>query len=291
MDVALITCSDRPDLSQSDALLQKALVARGIDARPLVWNDPAVDWSCPLVSVIRSTWDYHLQRPAFLRWAQYVSQVQTLWNPFPILHWNTHKSYLYDLEKHGVRIIPTRCFEQGSSANLEQLMQEQGWSEVVIKPAVSADSYGTILVEEGMAQEGQMYLDHMLSTHDMLIQPFFPTIMSSGERSLIFIDGEVTHAVVRPPVLSREPVPDPPKKELVVPSKEELQLAHKVIETLSSPVLYARIDVVDDLEGKPCVMEIELVEPEFWLTWMPEAGERFADAIAREVQQARSQRS
>jgi glutathione synthase/RimK-type ligase-like ATP-grasp enzyme len=291
MDVALITCSDRPHLSHSDTLLQSALAARDIEAGPLVWNDAAVDWSSPLVGVIRSTWDYHLQRPAFLRWAQHVSQVQTLWNPLPILHWNTHKSYLYDLEKWGVPIIPTRWVVQGASVDLAKLMQDHGWSEVVIKPAVSADAYGTILIEEGMAIEGQLYLDHMLSTHDMLIQPFFPAIMSRGERSLIYIDGEITHAVVRPPVLSRKPVPEPPKKALIALQDEDQQLARKVIAALPSPVLYARIDLVDDMDGKACVMEIELVEPELWLTWMPAAAERFADAIAREVQQARSRRA
>jgi glutathione synthase/RimK-type ligase-like ATP-grasp enzyme len=292
MDVALITCSERPDLSNSDALLQRELAARNIEAHPLVWNDPAVDWSRPLVSIIRSTWDYHHQRVAFLEWAQRVSQLHTLWNPLPLLHWNTHKSYLHDLEEHGVPIIPTRWLVQGASANLARLMQKHGWSEVVIKPAVSADAYGTILVKEDMVDEGQQYLDHMSSIRDMLIQPFLPAIMSNGERSLMFIDGEVTHAVVRPPVLyDMQTQPVLPKKGLVVPQEDELQLAQKIIDTLSSPVLYARIDLVRDVDEQLRVMEVELVEPELWLTWMPTAAERFADVIAREVWQARSMRA
>jgi hypothetical protein len=295
MDVALVTCSQQPHLSHSDSLLQRALVARDIDTHPLIWDDPAVDWSRPLVSIIRSTGDYYRQHAAFLEWAQRVSQLHALWNPFPLLHWNTHKSYLHDLEERDVPIIPTLCLVQGSSANLARLMQEHGWSEVVIKPAVSADAYGTILLKEGMATEGQQYLDHMLSLHDMLIQPFFPAVLSSGERSLICIDGEVTHAVLRPPVLGCDPgmlpPPDLPKKGLIVPQEEELRLAHKIIATLSSSVLYARIDLVHDVSGQLCVMEVELVEPELWLAWVPAAVERFADAITREVWQARSKRA
>lgn len=292
MDVALITCSERPELSKSDTLLQKALAARDIEAQPLVWNDPAVDWSRPLVSIIRSTWDYHHQRTAFLEWAQCVSQLHTLWNPLPLLSWNTHKSYLNDLKEHDIPIIPTCWHAQGASANLAQLMQKHGWSQVVIKPAVSADSYGTILVKEDMVDEGQQYLDHMLSIRDMLIQPFLPAIMSNGERSLMFIDGEITHAVVRPPVLyDMQTQPILPQKGLVVPQEDELQLARKIIDTLSSPALYARIDLVRDVDGQLRVMEVELVEPELWLTWMPTAAERFADAIAREVLQARSVRA
>lgn len=292
MDVALVTCSQRPHLSQSDSLLQRALVARGIDTQPLMWDDPAVDWSRPLVSIIRSMGDYYLQRAAFLEWAQRVSQLHTLWNPFPLLRWNTHKSYLHDLEERGVPIIPTFSFAQGSSVNLAQLMEVHGWSEVVIKPAVSANAYGTVLIE-GSAIEGQWYLDHMLTIHDMLIQPYIPTVMSSGERSFIFIDGKVTHAVLYPPALSRDGVmkSDLPKKGPIVPQEEELRLAYKIIETLHSPVLYGRIDLVRDVDGQLRVMELELVEQGLSLEWAPEAVERFADAIAREVSRAKSKRA
>jgi len=292
MDVALVTCSQWPHLSHSDSLLQRALVARDIDTHPLIWDDPAVDWSRPLVSIIRSTGDYYRQHAAFLEWAQRVSQLHTLWNPFPLLCWNTHKSYLHDLEERGVPIIPTLYLMHGSSANLAQLMEVHGWPEVVIKPAVSANAYGTLLVE-GIATEGQLYLDHMLSIHDMLIQPYLPTVMSSGERSLIFIDGKITHAVLYPPVLSRDCVmkSDLPKKGLIVPQEEELRLAYKIIDTLCSPVLYGRIDLVHDVDGQLRVMEIELVEQGLWLEWVPEAVERFADAITREVWRARSKRA
>ena len=209
-----------------------------------------------------------------------------------MLRWNTHKIYLHDLEEHGVPIIPTRFFAQGSSVNLAQLMEVHGWSEVVIKPAVSANAYGTILIE-GKAIEGQWYLDHMLTIHDMLIQPYIPTVMSSGERSLIFIDGKITHAVLYPPVLRRDGVmkSDLPKKGPIVPQKEELRLAYKIIETLSSPVLYGRIDLIRDVDGQLRIMEVELVEQGLSLEWAPQAVERFADAIAREVSRARSKRA
>ncbi|GHP01158.1 ATP-grasp domain-containing protein [Reticulibacter mediterranei] len=301
MDVALVTGSEWPDLSQSDTILQKALLARGIDAQPLIWNDPAVDWSCPLVSIIRSTWDSHLHRTAFLEWAQHVSQGGILWNPLPLLQWNTHKGYLRDLEEHGIPTIPTKHCMQGSSVALARLMQEQHWSEVVIKPAVSAEAYGTILIKEGMLDEGQFYLDHMVSLQDMLIQPFLPTILSSGEQSLMFIDGEFTHAVVRPPIhaVSREAASDKSmqkqsgvsEERIIVPQEEEVRLGYRILETLSSPTLYARVDLVHDVNGKPCVMEVELVEPGLWLAWAPDAAERFADAIAREVLQARNKRA
>ncbi|MEO6887697.1 MAG: hypothetical protein ABI456_01615 [Ktedonobacteraceae bacterium] len=291
MDVALITCAEYPRLSTSDALLLPALAARDIDACPLIWNDPAVDWSLPVVSVIRSTWDYHHQRTAFLEWAQHVSQLHALWNPFPLLCWNTHKSYLRDLERDGIPIIPTLWLSQETSANLTGLMREHGWTKVVVKPAVSASAYATLLVKEETVTQGQQHLDQMLSTHDMLIQPFLPTVIDPGERSLVFIDGTFTHAVRRQPVLGTdlstrvEPVLS--QTVLLVPPQEEIRFAQKILDTLSSPALYTRIDLVQDENERLRLMEIELVEPGLWLQLVPSAVERFADAIAKKVQQAR----
>lgn len=292
MDVALVTCSEWPELSPSDAALQKALAARGIDARPLAWNDPSADWSLPHISVIRATWDYFNQRDVFLDWAKHVSQLHTLWNPFSLVQWNTHKGYLRDLGERGVPIIETAWFNKGSSVDFIELLQERGWKEVVIKPAVSAEAYGTILIQEGMAMEGQLYLDHMLTMHDMLIQPFLSTILSSGERSIIVVDGEITHALLRPPIHAVRPdgqqQADLPQKQLVEPRKDEVQLVRKVMDALSSPTLYARVDLVHDMDGSPRLMELELVEPSLWMHWKPEAAERLADAIVRQLQPARS---
>ncbi|WP_220206479.1 hypothetical protein [Reticulibacter mediterranei] len=233
-----------------------------------------------------------------------VSQLHILWNPLSVLRWNTHKSYLRDLEGQVIPIIPSLWLMQGSSVNLAQHMQEHGWSRVVIKPMVSAEAYGTVVVTEEMAaEEGQLYLDHMVSLHDMIVQPFLSTVVSDGESSFIFIDGEVTHAVVRPPIraVSRslasdhdsnvQTQPDLPEERLIVPQKEELQLVHKIIDAIPSPVLYGRVDLVPDEDEQLRVMEVELVEPGLWLAWMPSAAERFADAITREVQQARRMRA
>jgi len=293
MDVALVTCAEWSQLSPSDAVLQKALAARGIDAGPLAWNDPTVDWSRPLVSVIRSPWDYYRQPIAFLEWARYASQMHTLWNPFPLLQWCTHKKYLCDLEERGIPIIPTLWYTQGSSVDLALSMQERGWSEVVLKPAVSGNGYGTILIKKDTAStEGQLYLDHMLSLHDMLIQPFFSSVLSRGERSIVVIDGQVTHAVVRSPIRGVAHLPgyetaELPENSLIPPSKEEIQLAYRIVDLLPTPTLFARIDLVNDEAGQLYVMEVELVDPRLWLEWVPVAVERFADAIAREVQLAR----
>jgi hypothetical protein len=76
-----------------------------------------------------------------------------------------------------------------------------------------------------------------------------------------------------------------PQKELVTPHEDEVQLVRKVMGALSSPTLYARVDLVRDMEGLPCLMELELVEPSLWMHWKPEAADLLADVVVRQLQQ------
>lgn len=42
MRIGLATCTRVPDLTADDQLLLKELLQRGVDARAVVWDDPAV---------------------------------------------------------------------------------------------------------------------------------------------------------------------------------------------------------------------------------------------------------
>jgi hypothetical protein len=277
-DIALATCIDFPDLDPDNALLVPALAERALRARPTVWNDPHVDWSIPRVTVVRSTWNYHLHRSAFLDWAEHVSDLGDLWNPLTLIRWNTHKFYLRDLEQSAIPIIPTRWLEQGTTLDLAHVISQHGWRKAIIKPAVSASAYATLLVTAETMQLGQSHLDRFLPTHDMLLQPFVETVTSSHERSLVYIESEFTHAVERKPALNLEPTAE---ERLVTPEDDELRLAQKILRLLPSPPLYARIDLIHDDAGALRLMELELVEPKLWLSLAPHAVQRFADAIAK----------
>lgn len=280
IDVALATCADFPSLDADNALLLPALAERGLQARSVVWDDPTMDWSIPKLTVIRSTWDYHHQRCAFLSWAEHISHLHGLWNPFALLRWNTHKCYLRDLEHHQIPIVPTLWLEQGMETHLPSLMEQQDWQKVVIKPAVSAGAYATILVTAETIEHGQSHLDCFLSTHDMLIQPFLSTVISSHERSLIFIDGQFTHAIERKPALDLDPSAH---HLLITPQDDELQLARRILHLLPSLPLYARVDLIHDEVGTLRLMELELVEPALWLSFASHCVQLFADAIARKM--------
>ncbi|MDQ6694594.1 MAG: hypothetical protein M3014_09275 [Chloroflexota bacterium] len=284
--VALVTSLAFPDLAPDDRPLLTALEALGLRGVPLVWDDPTVDWSRAGVTVVRSTWDYHHRLVEFLAWAERISPMTSLLNPAELLRWNTHKSYLRDLAGRGVPVVPTAWLPAGGEASLADLLSSRGWSTVVVKPAVSASAHGTMLVPLGSVEAGQAHLSTLLPTCDMMVQPYYSSVESYGERSLIFIDGELMHALRRTPVLTQQPdrQAGPDYRD---PAGDEVLLARQVLLAVGQDVLYARVDIVRDETGAPCLMELELVEPMLFLVNAPRAVERFAQAIATRVAAAR----
>lgn len=280
MDVGLVTYARLPDLDPDDRLLLEALRVRGVDVRAAVWDDQALDWSRPRLCVIRSTWDYHQRHAEFMAWAEHAASVSQLWNPIEALRWNTHKGYLRDLAERGIPTVPTEWLYAGTTAHLQELLDNRGWRRAVLKPAVSASAYSTIIVDEGSISEAQDLANRLLPSRDLMLQPFIESVETHGERSLIFIDGVFTHAVRRPSVLTDPEYAKGQRKYLLVePEADESAFGAEVLRAAGFPTLYARVDVVRDGEGELCLMELELVEPSLWLAHSQVAVERFAEGI------------
>ena len=107
--LALATCAALPALDPDSATLLGPLEALDVHVTVAAWDDPAVDWAAFDLVVVRSTWDYTLDRTAFLAWA---AAVPRLLNPLPVLTWNTDKHYLRDLAAAGVPVVPTAFVER-----------------------------------------------------------------------------------------------------------------------------------------------------------------------------------
>lgn len=104
-DVLLATCADYPEGDEDGAALVAALDAAGGQ----VWDDPDASWS-PGRVVLRSTWDYTLQRAPFLNWARSVPRLA---NPFDVVAWNSDKRYLCELADAGPPTVPSRWAARG----------------------------------------------------------------------------------------------------------------------------------------------------------------------------------
>jgi glutathione synthase/RimK-type ligase-like ATP-grasp enzyme len=194
--IALATAADQVPTDQDDAPLLAALAGAGHDADLVAWDDPAVAWEAFEAVLIRTTWDYHTRREAFVAWAAEVEARTRLFNAAEVVRWNTHKGYLLELEERGAPIVPTAWLAQGDQVDLAALAAARGWSEVVLKPAVGAGGAGIARLRP---EDGQATLDALAAAGDAMVQPYVPTIATAGELSVILFDGEVSHAVRKVP--------------------------------------------------------------------------------------------
>ena len=293
--VILITGAEHFDASTltsrepDDELLREALLNRGMNVQIAVWNDPAVDWekiARGAVVVIRSCWDYHGARQAFLAWSERIASMTTLLNPVEALRWNTHKRYLQTLAQQGIPIIPTVWLPQGKSLALTDLLADRGWSSAVIKPAVSTNAYATLLVDEASLANGQAQaqLDSWAAEREMMIQPYIDSVTEVGEHSIVFIAGEQTNAFRKQAVLSGEA--DTLGERPIMPTSDEVHQAQEILRVAANllgipsdpPFLFARVDLIDD-SGIFRLMELELVEPRLRLSDVPHAKELLVAAI------------
>ena len=281
LDVALVSCRQLPEPDPDAAPLAAGLAATGISSSVLAWDDPGADWSRAPLTVLRSCWNYPRHHDAFLRWAERAAAASELWNPLPIVRWNSHKSYLLDLERRGILITPTSLLPRGSDLNLRTVMADRRWDEVVVKPAVSAASYKTIRAGRGSLDTGEAHLRDLLSDRDVLVQQYLPSVEGHGERALIWIDGELTHAVRKTPRFAGD---DEAASATAVPiSSTEADLARRAVAAVDGPLVYARADVAPGPAGAPVLMELELIEPSLFFAQHRPALDRFVAAIRRLV--------
>jgi O-ureido-D-serine cyclo-ligase len=247
-----------------------------VQAETRAWDDPAVDWGSARAVVLRSTWNYVRQHRRFLDWLEACAAATALWNPLPVVRWNIDKRYLLELALAGAPVVPTCLLERGTSPRLEVVAGD--WAEVVVKPVISAGSFGTNRWRREQFPEAQQSLDEMLAERDMLLQPYFSSVEEHGERSLIWIDGAFTHEIRKGARFSGQPQRVSSPQPV---GEAERAVAERVLAAAPGPLLYARVDLARDAEGRPHLMELELIEPSLFLAGAPEATARLAAAIAR----------
>jgi hypothetical protein len=279
MKAALVTCRRLPDLDPDDHPLRDELARRGHEVTAAVWDDPAVDWSHFDVAVLRSPWDYHLRRDEFLAWAGWAATKTRLENPLPLVRWNTHKCYLLELETKGAHVVPTEVALAGSRLDVAARMKARGWSRAVLKPAVGADSFGTVLAAPDTMTAAQAHADAMLAERDLMLQPYLASVEEPGERCLVHIAGRYSHAVrKRSHFLGGRHVG--PEGLVVEAADDERAEAARVLAAAgATDALYARVDLARDGDGRPCLMELELAEPTLFFLTAPQAASAFVDAV------------
>jgi glutathione synthase/RimK-type ligase-like ATP-grasp enzyme len=276
MRIALATCRNIPEPDADEPATLEAFAKAGAEAKLLAWDDPGARFAdCDLV-VLRSTWNYFERLDAFLAWASSVSHLR---NGAHVVRWNAVKTYLRDLEARGVPTVPTVFVSRGESTRLA----DAPWDDVVVKPVVSA---GSFLTERFRTDDpnGQIFLDDLTRERDVMIQKWMPAVDHYGERSLVWIDGEITHAIRKSPRFAGgvEEVSD----AMPIAPEERAFAERAIAAAQAKDLLYGRVDMIRDEDGVLRVMELELVEPSLFFKQCPHALDRFVESTMKAVRRS-----
>lgn len=287
MDCLLVTCSEVENLDPDDRLLAEELAKRGVSVGSAVWSDPTVDWSSSKLCILRSTWDYHRRFQEFSEWLGLISAVTTVWNPPELVRWNADKRYLRELEATGVRTVPTVWARRGNPFSLQECRERDGFRNLVIKPAKGAATHDVMLVSQNDSlAAGQAHLDQLLEEQDVLVQPYLDSVASYGERALVFIQSRYSHAIIKKPfdrVLAVRAMTTP----VAQATPSEIDLATLALSCIPLQPVYARVDLLCDASGEPCVSEVELIEPALYFGACLHAVTALADTVERHLDSVR----
>ncbi len=193
-------------------------------------------------------------------------------NPLPVLQFGVDKErYLTILSGRGVPIVATSFERPGGEPFVP-------WPKpFVVKPAISAGGRRSARFDACDPAACDLVAEITGADETAMVQYFLEGV---PETSLVFVDGNYSHA------LSRRAALPLGRAEEVLYLEEELgpheatgderRVAESALATLvPSRTLYARVDLLDHK-----VLELEVVEPSLYLSFSPSAADRFAAAIA-----------
>lgn len=260
--------------------LHKEGARRGIVFEAVIWDAPNIDWARFDAVLVGTTWDYVQKRDGFFARLEAIANARPLFNPLSLMRWNADKSYLRDLAARGVPTVPTMWADAASAAFIAQAFDAFATTDMlVVKPRIGAGGWRQACLARGAALPPA----DLLPPAACLVQPFLPAIVEYGEISLLFYDGVFSHCARKRPAIGDYRVQSDYGGCEVAhdPDAGELAVAKAALAALPSPPLYARIDLVRNIENQPVVIEVELIEPYHYVDQGPHFARPFLDGLVK----------
>ncbi len=293
--VALVTARAARGLDEDEPPLQLAFRNAHCSVQSVEWDDPKVDWAAFDVALLRSAWDYAERITEFVAWVERASRQTRVLNPLPVVRWNTDKHYLAELGRAGVRTVPSTFVEPGEDAAraIEAFLKSHSQAELVVKPAIGAGSRDAQRHKRAEVEAAVAHVRRLLTDRrSVLVQPYLARVDRDGETALMFFESKLSHAIRKGPLL-------PPggaattglfATETItprVPEDDEVELAERILAAVPfDSLLYARIDLIRDDEGAPCLLELEMTEPSLFFSHAAGSADRFTAAVLRRMGQS-----
>lgn len=293
--VGLATCAALPSGDPDDRHLTDALTRAGIDYSWIEWNsaDPKVLGDNIDMLILRSPWDYPEHHERFLSWLDAIEI--PVYNSPGVVRWNSNKSYLLDLADAGVPTVPTRIVStiEQLDGDARSLQVPDGFAEFVVKPAIGVGSMGARRFDVIDIDAARSHAASLIeSGRPAMVQPYLPSVDAGSETALIHFGGVFSHSITKGPMLTQDgqrPLVDDLYVQENIDPRQASELQREVaLQALAAvpggPPLYARVDLIDDLDGTPIVLELELIEPSLFFAFEPLGADRFVEAIQARCQ-------
>ena len=290
-DITLLTCRAyyKPDnitpyiqnILLEQELLKSAFESQGLKVDITYWDNPSYEWQQTKSVLFRTVWDYFERFDEFWDWLEQVKTKTRLINSYELIKWNIDKHYLRDLKNNDIQVVPTYFADRENNISLQEIANLNDWKHIVIKPAISASAFNTYKITNDEIEQKEQLFHELLQTHDMLVQPFFPTISELGEASLMVFGGKFTHAILKKAKAGDFRVQDDFGGTVhdYNPTQEEIKFAEKVFQSCTSLPIYGRVDIVWDSNKHIYLSELEIIEPELWIRNRPESANKIAEAV------------
>lgn len=268
-----------------DRLVYHALEELGLKTLRLAWDDMFFDWSTTKSVLFRTTWDYFDRFDEFSQWLETISKQTILLNSEELIRWNINKHYLLDLQKNDISIAKSHFIEQGANVTLYQLHDILDWKHTVLKPCISGAARHTYKLNPENLEDHETIFKELIAKEAMVLQPFQYNIVNKGEVSMMIINGEFTHAILKKAKAGDFRVQDDfgGTVQDYAPTDEEIEFAETCVQACKELPIYARVDMFEDNDGNLALSELELIEPELWFRHHPDAAKLLAKAVKQKL--------
>lgn len=271
--IGIVSCDKWKNKIIEDILLKEELTSMGHNAEIISWQQPLNNTYDILI--LRSVWGYQNDYSNFKKWLISLNDKKIkIVNDVDLIINNIDKFKQFEiLKKYNKSIIKTVFLKDyiADFQSLEEKINSIKSDLCVIKPSISGSGENTFLFSKTnklidipnfiKKDEVLKKINIILEKNDdcrIMIQPYIKEI-NSGEYSCIFIDGNLSHVMLRFPNIFHE------KKQPYIINEVpkcimDLAMAIEKIPEYSN-YLYMRVDIViqNDIAK---VMEVELAEPD-----------------------------
>ena len=261
--IAIVSCDKWMNILEEDRNLKKALNDIGLEADIISWQQP-FNKEYDLL-IIRSIWGYQNNYEEFKNWLLDIKKKNILvLNDVDMILDNIKKDIQFDILKQNDIDYINTVFITKESLTKEEILNYDGLN--VIKPSISGSGENTYIISNNKSIKNSIEIDEAIKKFKsivsdnckLMVQPFIKEI-NNGEYSCIFIDGVLTHTMLRFPNIFHDKkrpylVNDVPDSVIKLANKVEKIKAFK-------GYVYMRVDMVM-VDNIPKIMEVELTDPD-----------------------------